>query len=388
MTQQNIDGPRACTKSELPEVIALVDDEMRKGSAQSMLTDYPLVYQQSNLQNIYIQKMDGRLVSVVPFIAHDVAVGGCGLTIGIISPTVTHIDYRKNGYATMCLRKCVDKMISDDVDLSILWTNIETFPFYENTEFQGVRGQAFIYSCSREDAQRFNDIDCQVEQYESGGAKYIDEIKEMHESDGNGVLRSCDEYKKLLDLPGVKTLIAVNQSRAVAYLVASEAINKPGILEGGGEVSFLEALLHKTLSRLDNLSHLNAHVSLEPTVLGNLLVEKMPSGAKILDEGMMIRIIDVKGFFSRISGWLKKKNGSTQRSFSLGVTTTGEQISFDFTKAGLLIAREQRDTHLELSLRQLTSIVFGAHPCCTVVVPNVLSDLFPFYFPIPPLDHS
>lgn len=47
------------------------------------------------------------------------------------------------------------------------------------------------------------------------------------------------------------------------------------------------------------------------------------------------------------------------------------------------------DPSVELSvLWTLTAVVFGCHPDRPAAVPEAMSGLFPFYFPIPILDRS
>ena len=150
-----IDGPRACRKHELHEMIALGDAVMRAGSDQTFLTDYPLVYRDSNLQNIFIMKVKGEIVSVVPYFPRKVTIDGCRFTIGIISPTATSPDHRKRGYALNCLNACIEKMTTDGIDLYVLWTEIPTFRFYEHAQYQSVRSQKWLYSCRKTDEGLF-----------------------------------------------------------------------------------------------------------------------------------------------------------------------------------------------------------------------------------------
>ena len=144
-----------CTQRELPEVIGLVDDAMRQGMDQTMLTDYPLVYQESNHPNIRVIKVDGRVVSVVPFLLRTVDVEDVSFTIGIISPTATEPEHRHRGYGLACLRSCLQSMEQMGCDLSVLWTQIATFPFYQHGAFEPIRYQEWIYTCTREDGPPF-----------------------------------------------------------------------------------------------------------------------------------------------------------------------------------------------------------------------------------------
>ena len=85
MNNSEIDGPRACRTDELHEMIALVDSVMREGSDQTFLTDYPLVYMDSNLQNIFIVKVNGEMASVVPYFPREVV---CEVESGFLSRNV------------------------------------------------------------------------------------------------------------------------------------------------------------------------------------------------------------------------------------------------------------------------------------------------------------
>ncbi len=127
-----VEGPRPCTTHELPELIRMVDGVMRADTDQTMLTDYPLVYRDANLPNTRIVKAGGRIVSTVPFIPRIVEMDGCSFTIGVISPTATHPEHRRRGYALRCLNACLARMGELGVELSVLWTLTATFPFYEH----------------------------------------------------------------------------------------------------------------------------------------------------------------------------------------------------------------------------------------------------------------
>src|SRR5207249_614203 len=128
----------ACTKAEVPEMIAMINSVMRQGSDQSFLTDYPRVYDDVNLENIFILKAAGEMACVVPFVPRSVEMAGCRFRVGIISPTATAPRHRRKGYALKCLRACTDKMKRDGIELSVLWTLVPTFAFYEHDGYQGV----------------------------------------------------------------------------------------------------------------------------------------------------------------------------------------------------------------------------------------------------------
>ena len=384
----NIDGPRGCTKAELPEMIALVDAAMRKGSDQSMLTDYPLVYLDKNLENNRVLRADGEMASVVPFIPRPIVIDGCRFTIGIISPTATAVHHRKKGYGLQCLHSCIEVMNQAGCELSVLWTLVTTFPFYESGEYQAVRSQGWIYRCGRKDAALFANHGEETVAYSPVSGRHLEAIQQMHERQIYGVLRTPEEYRILFALPKMRTLIARRKEAPVAYLVVSNAINKPGLIEAGGDEAALETLVNRALSELKGDQYFDAYDNLTETVLGKLLQRNMPERRQASTKSMMVRINNFPAFFHKIARWLEKKNAGASREFSLGLTGTNEVVGFRFTKVGLALTANRLKQHLEMSRQELTAAVFGAHPARPTTPPEITRDLFPLYFPIWILDHS
>lgn len=386
-----IKDPTVCTKQDLPAVITLIDSVLRTDSDQSMLTDYPLVFRDENLRNIRIIKADEQTVAVVPYIPRTI-IGGteCQFTAGIISPTATHPDYRRTGYGLACLNSCLQQMKQDKIDLSILWTRVPTFPFFEKAGYQAVRTQVTKYMCYRQDVHRFQNHGHQIVAYEPAEQQYLAEIQPLHEAEYFGVLRHPQDYIYLFSLPKMKTLFALQEGRVSAYLIVSQAVNKPGLLEGGGTATGLQTLLHHTLNQWPDDDPIPAYAYLSPSVLGDLLEQTIPERREPWGNNMMIRMNSVPRFFEKIAPWLDQKSKNKQIApFSLEVTDTQEFISFDFTERGLRLGNNKRSRHIALTRQTLTSLLFGEHLARRVVAPNdIFCDLFPLYFPIWIMDSS
>ena len=377
-----------CTQRELPEVIGLVDDAMRQGMDQTMLTDYPLVYQESNHPNIRIIKVDERTVSVVPFLLRSIDTEDTSFTIGIISPTATDPEHRHRGYGLACLRSCLASMEEMGCDLSVLWTRIATFPFYEHGAFEPVRYQEWIYNCTREDGDRFQDHGEQVIRYDPSTGTHLDRIRSMHEAEGYGVRRSRSEWEALLQLPLMHTLVAEEDGTSTGYLIVSGAGNKPGLIEAGVTVEAVETLYSHALRKLPEGAQVQSCDPLSGSTAGRLLERKLPGPRKLTTKSMMIRINCPTAFLNRIRPWLERRTGSGGEEFSIDVTDAAEQISFRSTREGLILGQERLDRHYELTRRELTSLVFGAHPVRGQETAGIESPLFPFYFPLWQLDQS
>ncbi|MFD0961121.1 GNAT family N-acetyltransferase [Paenibacillus chungangensis] len=364
ISYQSIDGPRACERTELSDVIQLVDSIMRSGSEQSVLTDYPLVYEDHNLDNVRIIKADNQVVSVVPFIPRQIELEGCEWTVGIISPTATSPHHRRKGYASTCLQDCINLMDGKGIELSVLWTKVETFPFYESAGYCAVQNQGYQYRCEKNDVHRFkNDGDEIVELELSRNPEWLESIQFMHQKEASHVVRRTKEYRYLFTLPEMKTLLAVRNGIPTAYLVVSQAVNKPGLIEGGGDENSLESLLHFVLQGLGDTASITGYAYLTSSVLGNVLERKLASKRRIMDEApMMIRINQKEKFIGKISKLIECKNQG--RGWGLS-----------------------HQDLMGMSRRDLTSVLFGRYGDGPVQ-PAERSERFPLAFPIWLLDRS
>ncbi len=387
MPTPQIDGPRACTKADLPEVIALANSSLgRGGTDRTVLTDYPLIYQDKNLENVRILRVDGELASVVPFIVWPIDFGGCRFSIGGISPTATAVPHRMKGYGRQCLEDCLRKMEAMGCELSILRTKVATFPFYACGDYQAVQNQAWIYPCTREDAGRFVPHGEAIVERNQLADDELAAVRAMHEAEGGGSYRSPERYGPLFSLPKMKALLAYRGKTPVAYLLVSNALNMPGLLEAGGDEAAVETLVHRALSELGETETRIGHGNLNPSVLDGLLEKRLPGRRQPTAENRMVRINRPAAFLRRIAPWMERENRGVERAFS--VTTGGETVSFRFGPGGLSLGTDRLDPHHELSRRQLVSAVFGDHPSYPPAPAVHLGGLPPFYFPVWLLDRS
>ncbi len=389
MTQRSKIKPLSPVEEDLPGIITLVDSVMREGSKQSMLTDYPLVFRKENRENMHVIKTGGRIVAEVPFIPRIIKLGQSQFSIGIISATSTHPDHRKKGYALACLNENIELMEKNGIELSVLWTIVPTFYFYNHSQFQAIRKQMVMYLCEKRDAFYFTHHGHEIVRYNPDKQDYLDAIKSMHNEEPNGACRDTDTYKGYFSLPNMTTWIALDKGQPIAYLIASLATNKPGIIEGGGDEIAIETLIQHALSEWPEFDEpIRSYGYLLPSRLGKVMESKLPDRHEPWSGNMMIRLNLPRNFFESIKLWLEKKNNGRKRAFSIEISDMDEIISFDFTKDGLKIGQRKNTDHLTLTRRQLTSAVFGYHQEVPIMGNNLLSDIFPFYFPLWILDHS
>jgi GNAT superfamily N-acetyltransferase len=343
-------SPTACTPDDLPAVIALVNSALREGSDQSMLTDYPLVYLPQNLPNIFVTKVAGDMAAEVPFIPRPFRYGPSRITIGIISPTATHLNHRRRGYGSACLNACIERMTALGIPLSILWTRVETFPFYEAAGYQAVRPMTYSYAIEKHDAARFAPTSDSIVPLDPSNDDQLATIRRMHAEESWGVCRTPDELRILMTLPKMTTLLACRNRVPRAYLVVSRATNKPGLIEGGGDPDALGALVRHALTASPSPGVVPSYGYVLPTRLADLLDRIVPDRRKPPTENMMVRVNDP----ARVIECFRPSS------------------SVD----------AQQDRHL------LAASLFGEHPERRVASSDATDRIAPIDLPIPMLDRS
>jgi predicted N-acetyltransferase YhbS len=383
-----IDGPRGCRPDELPGVIELVDAAMRDGSDQTLRTDYPLVYAVDNLPNVQVVSVDGRVVATAPVLPRRVVGDGFAFGMGVISPTATDPGHRHRGYGSACVRGCIGRMADLRLPVSVLWTRVETFPFYELVGYQAVARSGATYRLDSTDAGRFAG-DAGTIAVLADAPERFPEVRRLHERRGPRVDRTEEESAMLLSLPRMTTWLAIADGSVAAYLVESHASNKPGLIESGGRPSAVAALVRHVLGRLPPGATIDLPVGFAPDPLDTVAAEALADASPTPSDGdMMVRLNDPAEFLRSIRSWLGRRKDVIDGSVSIGLTDLDGLVSFEPGASGLEIGSRRHPRHVDLSRRELTSVVFGAHPARPVPVPAELAWIPPFTIPIPILDRS
>ena len=388
MVSGMVDGPRGTTPNDLLGVIGLVDAAMRQGSDQTMRSDYPLVYADANLPNVQVVLVDGRPVATAPVLPKRVEGEGFAFGMGVISPTATDPAHQHHGYGSACVAACVSRMENLGLELSVLWTQIATFPFYELNGWQAVERYGAVHRLGEADARRFTSWAGRVAALSDEPARLV-EVLALHQAVGPGVTRSLVDTAALFALPRMTTWLAFDGARLAGYLLASRATNKPGLLEAAGDARAIAGLVRHVLQDLASGQSVDLHVGFAPDGLaalaGNELADRVPVP---YDGNMMLRLNDPVGFLRGIRSWIVERRSPEARSVSIRVVDAGVTISLEWRPFGLTIGTQILPGHVELTRRDLTAILFGPHPARPIDVPPSLSWLPRFHVPIPVLDRS
>ena len=393
-----IDGPRACQASEFEEVIALINQVFRAGTNQDIRTDYPLVFNHSKMEYMRILKVDGVVVAHVPVWLREAVVGDDRLRIGIICPTVTHPDYRRRGYATLCLQDCIRIMEEEGSPVSVLWTLEATFPFYQQSGWEVVGSQGWLYQLRPEEHELFESAPFDIVQYDPKNADSFNAMMNFHNAAPHRIARSIEEYRALFSLPQTMTFLAMNGGEMVAYLMFGEGVNKPGLIEGGGDVEGLETLVRHVLLERAADSEIQVLLPLIPSSLGQLIEEKKPGSGRPIEEAkgvgyQMMRVNSLEKLLRQIENHIRSRSAGLRGEVCLVCRETDEAVTLKFCDGDVDLSTERLAEAVVLTRRQLTQLIFGAPPAAkpveySGVTGEILQTIFPFYVPIWELDHS
>lgn len=393
-----MDGPRACRESEFEEVIALINQTFREGVDQDIRTDYPLVFDSSKLKYMRILKVDGKVVSHVPVAPREVAAANDTFTIGIISPTITHPDYRRRGYATLCLQDCIHIMEGEGWPVSVLWTQEATFPFYQQSGWEAVGSQGGVYLLRPSEHDLFKAGPFDIVPYDPTDAGHLDAIVQIHDAEPYRITRSRTDYQALFSLPKMRTFLAMAGQKTAAYLMFGEAVNKSGLIEGGGDSEGLEALVGHLLRQQSLDQEIQVPVPLTPSDLGELIEEKRPGTRRPIEEArgvgyQMMRVNSLEKLLRQIENHLQSQAEKLQGEICLVCSETDESVTLKFRDGKVGISPEQSSEPIVLSRPQLAQLIFGPHPAVEPLefsgsTGKILQRVFPYYFPVWELDHS
>ena len=392
-----MDGPRACTVSDVESSLELINKVFREGTDQDAQTDYPLVYDSSMLEFRRIIKIDNKVVAHVPVAPRLVLRNGDQLMSGLISATVTHSDYRKQGLGTLCLEDCIQIMNQRNWPTSILWTMEATFPFYQNSGWEAVGSQGFVYKLTEQDSTLFNKTShFKIIEYDKQNNDHMNAIMQIHDAEPIRISRSITDYQTLFNLPKSKTIIAVDDGELVAYLTFGWSTNKPGIIESGGLTEGIETLIKHFLENEIPDENTQALVPLHKTTMGELLNSKKPKGRLPIEEadGMgyqMNRINNMEVLLKSMSKYFQIKSIKLNTSFSISLKETNETIGVSLNNGKVEISTRKQSRHINLNRRNLVQLIFGSHPNIPQIdidhdTKKIFDAIFPYHFTIWPLD--
>lgn len=118
-----------CRLEELPELLALLDDEFvfGKGRSLSLAERFPQVFCPANLENIYVTRVGNAICAAVAIKRFDWLAYNRTWQGAMIGMVYTRPECRGQGLASLVMRTLQDDLAKVGVDFGVLWTIIPSF---------------------------------------------------------------------------------------------------------------------------------------------------------------------------------------------------------------------------------------------------------------------
>lgn len=211
-----------------------------------MLTDFPLVFATSNLPNCCVLHENGQILCHAGLWPRELIVGDRRLKVGVLTAVATHPNCRHRGYAAQAVSALQELMHQEAYDLGLLWTGVPEL--YRKLGWETVvpRGARIALTGAGRPASEH--LPYQVRSFHA--AEHLDAVIALHEREAVRFFRRPNEFQMLLALPKIETSVAVASREIVAYLIHATGCNKRGLIEYGGRLDGMEALVADAVHRM------------------------------------------------------------------------------------------------------------------------------------------
>ena len=265
------DGPRAPRRDELNDLIAHVNRVMREemGAAPTYAEEWPRIFRPSNLENIRLIRLDGRVVSAAAIYPHATRVGDVRLRIGGITGVATESAYRRRGYATRVMHACIERMSELGCHLSLLGSGVPSWYRKLGWEYAGVERS---YQFSRGN-RHLLPTDSGLEMRPAEDADF-EALAAIHAARALGGVRSPDLLRSMwTPRPGAAVWVALRDGQVGAYL----RVRGTSVTEYAGPADLVLPMLARLLESWDEptvwtstRSIQERQINTKPTVHGSL----------------------------------------------------------------------------------------------------------------------
>lgn len=117
-----MENPRSAKKEEFGKVIELINHVFRlsRGHKPTMQAEFPLLLNESNVENMIIINNGEKPVSTVNYMHEHILIQGVKVKAASIGGVCTYEEYRKKGYSSKILDKVEEKMHRENIDFALV----------------------------------------------------------------------------------------------------------------------------------------------------------------------------------------------------------------------------------------------------------------------------
>lgn len=415
-----MEGPRGASKGDISGIVDLANTVFRS-QERSMGEEFPLLYHESNAQNLRIILEEGKPISLVGIIEGKINIFGHALSVGCIGSVSTYEEYRGRGYAGMLLRDAMKKMFRDGIDYMLvsggrgLYIRHGCAPAGVCYRYRIPRGKlestGFAHSLALEDTLSLKEYPG-----DEPGCQFPDvgALSRIYHAEPLRYLRSKAQFEMLLGprfgrkrMGGLEKLFVVfHAGLPVAYAILRISREKDGsnnaeIIEYAGDRILLFAHLARIAASC-SLDVFIVTVSGTDVLMRSLLESLGVDGAPNTLPGHTFRVINFPGLMRRLLPYFEERagrealNGLSFRSEPTGVPTNVAPDDEEFNRIfGVRHILEYQGERLAIEDEGiLAKLIFG-HPGEDVLgglgmsehLRMLLEEILPLPVPIPGLNY-
>lgn len=283
--------PKIPNESEIGHLIDFLDQHLRPSAKWSIRDEYPLVFSESNKNNLRIIA-DGEKILAHSAIKYHLVKNVVGIfKVAAIGSVVTDTNYRNQGLSQAILTDCVQAAYNEGADFAILWTDL--FDFYRKLDFE-LAGREISLIIN----EKLNvDLPAGFQVTETNKVA-PEAINRLYSNHTVGTVRSAEEVRKFLSIPNTRVYCLWDNNNALkAYAIEGKGLDLDGYIhEWGGDVPALMQLFSYIREKQNR-----PVVVISPANSQNLIKTLRKSKA-VYSEGFlgMIRILQHENLFSKV----------------------------------------------------------------------------------------
>jgi len=176
-----------CRVEELPELVALTNRVFRDGRTGDMGAEYPLVFNEQNVENLLVAREGGRIVAHVGICLRDAAILGASLRVANIGAVATAPEHRGYGFASQLMTNAREHAVRQGASLMLisgLRGLYQRLGYVQVGDFRN-----YTIPASSEDSGL---------EFEAMASGDLTSFISLHQSEPVRFLRSKDDWQRLL----------------------------------------------------------------------------------------------------------------------------------------------------------------------------------------------
>ncbi|MCO5142742.1 MAG: GNAT family N-acetyltransferase [Oligoflexia bacterium] len=277
---------------ELPYIIDMVSKNLGYNTEEgSVLNDFPLVYKENNLQNLWVLENEGQICSHLAVYPSRIKIHAEVLSSIGVGGVVTDLSHRGKGYSSKLMTQVLECYENkNDVAIAVLWSNL--WEFYSRFSFFPSGNQ--IRQTCRVDLALVNRKNNYKVQRKID-TELLKKSYDLFKKHSFGNIRTEKEHLTYLEKGSANSFFLLNEEVLLAYILIDKGKDlKNYIHEWAGSEESLKILLDEVLldrkTEVEIISPVQLAWANDYLKSDNLFKEVMGL-IKILNKSLLVEIL-------------------------------------------------------------------------------------------------